>query len=400
MRPGPAVLLACLAALGSACGHRGDPLPPLRRTPPAPQAFRLAQRGAALEVEAVAPAASVDGVTYASVVVEFLYVEGLSDLEKTGQRLSVLATPGRRVSGTLPLPPPGTTVRAAARAVDGREEGARTMTAALVAQAPLEPPRELSATLSEGGIALSWRGRRPEPAPDPVLPGAAPSLAPGATSPARPGEPPASSAAPLPPATVPPRKPNEPASSPERTEGAEDDATETPGSEAEPAEPRSAGFLVYRRLGAAVQGTPILAEPAERRSLFDGAVPLGVTACYVVRAVASTDPLIESAPSNEACVEVRDVVGPATPAGLAVLAREVGLEVLWAPGAEADLAGYRIYREVEGGAPERVAEVEAHRSSWLDETASRGVVYRYTVSAFDQAGNESDRPEPVEAIRP
>ena len=72
--------------------------------------------------------------------------------------------------------------------------------------------------------------------------------------------------------------------------------------------------------------------------------------------MASTDPLVESAPSNEACVEVRDIAAPATPTGLAVLPREGGLEVLWSPSAELDLAGYRVYRAVAGGRSERVAE--------------------------------------------
>jgi fibronectin type 3 domain-containing protein len=129
-------------------------------------------------------------------------------------------------------------------------------------------------------------------------------------------------------------------------------------------------------------------------------VPVGATACYVVRAVASVQPLVESAPSNEACVEVRDVTPPATPAGLAVLPREGGLEVLWSPSAEADLAGYRVYRAAPGGEPKRVAEVPAARASWLDESAQHGVTYRYAVTAFDQSQNESERTEPVEATLP
>ncbi len=123
MRQRPALLLAALAALAPACGHRGDPLPPRRRTPPAPQEFRLAQRGDALEVRAIAPAASVDGVAYETLTVEFLYAEGQQDLEKAGRRHTVPAVPGSRVVETLPLPRPGTTVRAAARAVAGGRRG-------------------------------------------------------------------------------------------------------------------------------------------------------------------------------------------------------------------------------------------------------------------------------------
>jgi fibronectin type 3 domain-containing protein len=111
-------------------------------------------------------------------------------------------------------------------------------------------------------------------------------------------------------------------------------------------------------------------------------------------------PLVESAPSNEACAEVRDIAPPAVPAGLAVLPREGGLEILWSPSPEPDLAGYRVYRAAGDGAPERVAEVAAGRASWLDESARPGVDYRYAVTAFDAAGNESGRTEPVEATLP
>jgi hypothetical protein len=157
---------------------------------------------------------------------------------------------------------------------------------------------------------------------------------------------------------------------------------------------------VYRRVGGAEYAEPLAEEPLEPRSFQDASAPLGATVCYVVRAVGSTQPLVESAPSNEACVAVHDVTAPATPAGLAVLPREGGLEVLWSPSAEPDLAAYRVYRTVPGSAREKLAETATNRSAWLDETARRGVVYRYAVTAVDQAGNESEPTEEVEASLP
>src|SRR5207344_272657 len=100
-----------------ACGHRGPPLAPLRHTPPSLQEFRLAQRGGALEVSVLAPAASVDGIAYESLALEVLFVEGQKDLEKAGTRRQVLAQPRQRVVETLPLPAPGTVARAAVRGV-------------------------------------------------------------------------------------------------------------------------------------------------------------------------------------------------------------------------------------------------------------------------------------------
>ena len=132
----------------------------------------------------------------------------------------------------------------------------------------------------------------------------------------------------------------------------------------------------------------------------DATAPQGARACYVVRAAASVDPLVESAASSEACLEVRDIEPPAALTGLAVLPRERGLEVLWTPSPEDDLAGYRVYREAAGEPRSRVAEVEVARSAWLDTRARPGVVYQYDVTAVDRAGNESPRAQAVEASLP
>ena len=408
MTPGRAALaLVVLAVLAPACGHRGDPLPPRRRTPPAPHDFRLAQRGDTLEARATAPGASVDGVAYETITVEFLYAEGVKDLLKTGHRLAVRAVPGGRVVGVLPLPAPGTTLRVAARGVAGGEKGSRTLTLSLVAQAPLDAPSDLGAVLTGEGVALSWHGVRPKaiaPRVPPAPPG--PMAFPGGPRPAGPGPattaplttPAAGSPAPPPAASPAPVAPPAPAPLP----GGEAQAAGAPVAEtaAAPEGPRRNGFLVYRRVGGAAFGEPLIGEPLDERSLLDPGAPLGATACYVIRAVASMDPLVESAPSNEACVDNRDITAPATPAGVAVLPREGGLEVLWAPSADADLAGYRVYRAAPGAQRERIAEVGTNVSSVVDETAGKGITYAYSVAAFDQAGNESAPAEPVEASLP
>jgi hypothetical protein len=179
----PALLLAALAALAPACGHRGDPLPPRRRTPPAPHDFRLAQRGDVFEAGATAPLASVDGVPYRSLTVEFLYADGLKDIEKAGRRQAVAAIPGSRVVESLPLPAPGTTLRVTARAVVGGEKGPRTLTLSLVAQPPLAAPGELGAVLAQDGIALSWHGVRPKAIAPPPPPPSGPVMVPGGALP-------------------------------------------------------------------------------------------------------------------------------------------------------------------------------------------------------------------------
>jgi predicted small lipoprotein YifL len=407
----PATLLALALTLAPACGHKGPPLPPRRRTPPTLSEFRLAQRGEALEISCTAPTASVEGVLFDRVDIELFWGEGWVDVEKKGQQRSLRAEPGARVVETVPLPPPGTLVRAAGRATVGRDKGQRSLILALETHEPLSPPVDLSARLRASGVTLSWRGIRPEKLPPPDLgpvggfrrpfardpssaPGTPPregvdSPAPDAASertPGKRGEAPGEGGGRA--AGVTPS--DEPA--PDETIGdavsADEDAAE--GDPAVPAQPlpRRHGFRVYRRLPPGTYRAPLNPEPQERRLFTDVDAPLGATVCYVIRAVGSVEPLIESAPSNEVCLDVRDIVPPAPPSGLAVVPRGGGLEVVWSPSSDNDLGGYRIYRAAGAGEAEKVGEVPAGTTVWLDTAPQPGVLHRYTVTAFDQAGNE------------
>ena len=395
LRLGTPLLAAALATCFGACGHRGDPLPPLRHTPPALLEFRLAQRGATLEVSVLAPAASVDGIAYQSLAVEFLFVEGQKDLEKAGTRRAVLALPGERVVETRPLPPPGTIARAAARGMFEKEKGPRTLTMGLVAQAEVAAPGGLAASLSEAGVHLAWTGDVPQPVAAAVRPPRLPGM---------PGFVPASGASANP--AVPPSRPETspgppPAGKPAPTppEGEESRATGLSRGKGpqEREEEAQAGFYVYRRVGSAGYARALTSAPLDQRSLKDARAPQGEKVCYVVRAVASVEPLVESAASNEACLDVRDIAPPAAPSGLAVLPREKGLELVWTPSAEEDLAFYRVYREAPGEPRKKVAEVDPARAGWTDLTAKPGVVYQYALSAVDRSGNESPATPAVEA---
>jgi fibronectin type 3 domain-containing protein len=116
----------------------------------------------------------------------------------------------------------------------------------------------------------------------------------------------------------------------------------------------------------------------------------------VVRAVAGTEPLVESEPSPEACVSVRDVFAPAPPTGVAALAAGGVVDVSWSPSTEADLASYRVYRS-DGGEARRLAEVPSAETRFRDETAAIGPTYNYTVTAVDRDGNESAPSAPARA---
>jgi hypothetical protein len=132
----------------------------------------------------------------------------------------------------------------------------------------------------------------------------------------------------------------------------------------------------------------------------DRAVQAGEEWCYVVRFLASRDPLVESPSSRETCAAFKDIGAPAPPIGVAVVIGDAGVEVSWSPSPEPDLAVYRVYRSAPPGEPRvRLAEVPAGQTSHVDKAGAAGMVNVYTVTAVDKAGNESSASNPVQVRR-
>jgi hypothetical protein len=103
-----------------------------------------------------------------------------------------------------------------------------------------------------------------------------------------------------------------------------------------------------------------------------------------------------SEPSEIVEITPEDVFPPAEPKGLHASAAPASIELSWEPDTEPDLAGYRVYRSVDGGEFERIAEV-SQVPAYSDQKVERGKTYRYAVTAVDRAGNESRRSSVVEA---
>jgi hypothetical protein len=97
-------------------------------------------------------------------------------------------------------------------------------------------------------------------------------------------------------------------------------------------------------------------------------------------------------------VEVRDIFPPAVPTGLAAVAsaldsgKVVSIDLSWQPVADANLAGYIVYRREADGAWQRVSPAQLLVGpAFHDAQVLPGHTYRYQVSAIDQAGHESPR---------
>ena len=92
-----------------------------------------------------------------------------------------------------------------------------------------------------------------------------------------------------------------------------------------------------------------------------------------------------------------DTEPPAIPRGVRSITGDGQVIVEWFPNGEADLAGYKIWRDEDGDEEfNLLAEVSADSSSFVDEEVINGRTYSYAISAIDYDGNESElSPEQV-----
>jgi len=375
--------LAGSATLHVACGKRGDPLPPLRRTPQPVAEVAIAQRGHELEVRLQTPRATTEGERLGVVTMELWQAVGSGDFEKSATRRQLKAAPGERLVLTDALPDVGTVVRVAAVAISNKRSSVMSPLRSLTVADAVPPPTGLAAALEPDGVRITFTP--PDPMPAWIQPSPEPSPH-SKRSPPPPGAPSA------PGTSTPPT----PAPTPEPTPSPEPSPEATPSPEPVP---ETAGLFLYRRDESGEYAAPLVTEPLRGEATFlDATAAVGARVCYVARTVVSGAPLIESEASNESCVGVEDKKPPAAPQGVAVLATDAGIEVSWSPSPEPDLVLYRVYRQAAGGAPERIAEVRAPETSALDVSAGAGR-FVYFVSAVDAAGNEGPRSTPVEGGR-
>jgi hypothetical protein len=104
----------------------------------------------------------------------------------------------------------------------------------------------------------------------------------------------------------------------------------------------------------------------------------------------------ESELSDEASLVPRDVFPPAVPKGVQGSSAPGSIELNWERNTEGDLNGYRVYRAEGNGAMEKIADVSVV-PSYSDRKVEAGKTYHYSISAVDQAGNESPRSAAVDA---
>jgi hypothetical protein len=156
----------------------------------------------------------------------------------------------------------------------------------------------------------------------------------------------------------------------------------------------SAHYRIYRRAGDA-SASPI--HELDGTEFTDPGAQYGTTYYYSVEAY-RTGGDIHATSQRSAEVEItpEDKFPPPVPTGVAAVVSTGSIELVWEPSAAPDLAGYRIYRAAGAGPLEKLAETR-EAPSYSDAKIEPGKSYRYAVTAFDKAGNESEMSGPVTA---
>jgi len=128
----------------------------------------------------------------------------------------------------------------------------------------------------------------------------------------------------------------------------------------------------------------------------DESIELGKPYFYSVRAIVET-PLgtLESDESELLAVTNADTYPPKTPAEVTAVSDGRAISLVWLPNAEADLAGYWVYRSGGDRKFQRLNDQLLTTASTIDKSVEKGQTYFYRVKAVDLKGNESEFSEEV-----
>jgi hypothetical protein len=164
--------------------------------------------------------------------------------------------------------------------------------------------------------------------------------------------------------------------------------------------PAAVGYVVLRREATEREwSAPLASLPASALTFFDKGALYGTRYLYTVLSLASATPAIESEPRYAREVSFRDQFPPSTPTELRVLRAGGEIRLIWEASPEADVAGYRVERSLDGRDWAALgALATSNDASDAAPPAARGL--RYRVVAIDGAGNESSPTEPIVLDQP
>ena len=134
-------------------------------------------------------------------------------------------------------------------------------------------------------------------------------------------------------------------------------------------------------------------------SWLDSTPKPGDKPCYALRYATSFKPLVESAPTEPVCVEVKDIVPPEPPGGLVGDIGATFVELSWVASPSTDVAFYRVYRALDQAARTMAIETQGPVLRIRDPNLAPGP-RTYDVVAVDKGGNESAPTAPLKIVIP
>jgi hypothetical protein len=412
----PVGILLLALVLTTACGKRGNPLPPLQRTPGAPGDFSIARFDDNVFVRMIAPTTNVDGAGPADVARVELYaitaprVPTFDEPEELRTRATLVGSqvvrrplppppPVKEGLPPIPLPPPGPGVDQGEVIALREVLSAETRAAVMLPEPPGTRAASLEAALiapADGGapqryyyaVSVSPRGRYGPPTALVAVPLGPTSSAPSqpmitveeqsATIRWKPSGDVRGAAAPTPEGLLASR-PILPGPPPTTY-----DVYEVP--REQPANPPPHA------------PTPLTKAPVGGLEFVQSGITLGTERCYVVRPVdilAGTH--VRGPASPVTCASFADTFAPVPPGTLQAVAVSGRINLIWLPSAAGDVVGYVVLR---GEGPDAtltpLMKQPIAGTTYADESVRPGVAYVYAVVAVDKAGNASTLSNRVE----
>lgn len=368
-RAGLPIALLCLVLPLAACGKKGDPMPAPRTIPQATTDLKVRQRGLEVVVEFAYPKATVAGLPLDGLDTVTLFV-----LERPAAT-SIAATPATPANPATPATAPATapaaapTVAPALLLPDPREFAASAKPFLELAGG------ELASAISGDRVTVRFRLTEPVPADAPARIFAVRTHASGGELsdwsnlagllPRSPAEPPASFLAVA------------------AKQGVALSWSPAPGGGT-----AIQGYNLYRRDAARTgYGEPLTTLDADATSFVDAAATYGRRYIYGVTAIASRQPLAESALSIEREIDYQDRFAPEPPSELSALGSTGEVRLVWTASVDPDVAGYVVERADPDADFHRVQADPLTALEFTDRGLASGFTFRYRVSAIDRSGN-------------
>jgi hypothetical protein len=153
-------------------------------------------------------------------------------------------------------------------------------------------------------------------------------------------------------------------------------------------------YRILRTLLSAPDAQPEPLAEVDMSAFLDQATVIGARYQYVILGLSGEAQ--QSLPSAPSAITPADMFAPATPTGLTPVAGVASIDLSWSRNTEDDLAGYNLFRSTDDG-PFTALATNLSVPAFTDTQVESGRQYRYSVSAIDMSGNESDRSEAIAA---